>query len=237
MLSIKANWSEPHEANPSAYGKKINHIYKNIDLQFKKGSLVVRCSHVLNIPSWNQVIYIYTIFTCLHDPSSLTNNPYLAVNLADFQQDFPPKDSWLATQTCQDKGPKCQQWLWGYNVTTRLQGWYLKIILKKNTAHTNRIERPGFLLGDLKKIGPKSEIGRMVAGFSHHHLHKKCHLPMSFEACAIAATGFFCHTQDALTKSLANGFWGSLCMRLYYSKRIPIANLLWSPATRWCIYI
>lgn len=62
MLSIKANWSEPHEANPSAYGKKINHIYKNIDLQFKKGSLVVRCSHVLNIPSWNQVIYIYIYY-------------------------------------------------------------------------------------------------------------------------------------------------------------------------------
>lgn len=58
-----------------------------------------------------------------------------------------------------------------------------------------------------KKNGPKSEIGRMVAGVSHHHLHRKCHLPVSFEACAIAATGFFCHTQDALTKSLAKGFW------------------------------
>ena len=80
-------------------------------------------------------IYICIIFTCLHDPSFLTNNPYLAVNLADFQQDFPPKDSWLATQTCQDKGPKCQQWLWGYNVTTRLQGWYLKIIFKKHSSH------------------------------------------------------------------------------------------------------
>lgn len=38
-------------------------------------------------------------------------------------------------------------------------------------------------------------------------------------------------------KKFGQGFLGSLCMRLYYSKRIPIANLIWSPATRWCIYI
>ena len=166
------------------------------------------CAEYTLLKSSHMCIYIYTIFTCLHDPSSLTNNPYLAVNLADFQQDFPPKDSWLATQTCQDKVPKCQQWLWGYNVTTRLQGWYLKIIFKKHRSH-QQDSKTRFPFGCFeKKKGPQSEIGRMVAGFSHHHLHKKCHLPMSFEACAIAATGFFCHTQDALTKSLAKGVLG-----------------------------
>ena len=214
-----------HEANPSAYGKKINHIYKNIDLQFKKGSWVVRC--LLNIPSWNQVIYIY--ISCLHYPSSLTFNISPDPELP--QTILTRPRTWLTKvqNVSNGCGATMSQLDCRVDISRSFQ--------KKNTAHTNRIEKPGFLLGGLKKkwaqvwnwpngrwsftppspqeVSPPSQL---------RSLCNSCHrLLLSHARCP--------------DKKFGQGFLGSLRMRLYYSKRIPIANLLWSPATRWCIYI
>lgn len=134
------------------------------------------------------------------------HNPYLAVNLADFQQDFPqkthdwpPKHVRTKVQNVgNDCGATMSQLVCRVDISRSFQKTQLTPTGLKNQVSFWGVE---------KKMGPtQSEIGPWSLDF-HTTISRKWHLPMSFEASAIAATGFFCHTQDALTKSLANGFW------------------------------
>lgn len=141
-------------------------------------------------------IYIYLAST-IQVPWLSTSHPTLNFH----KQSLPGREpGWLRS--------KMSAMIVGLQCHNSIAGLISQDHFKKKHGSHQQDWKTGFPFGWFeKKNGPKSEIGRMVAGVSHHHLHRKCHLPVSFEACAIAATGFFCHTQDALTKSLAKGCW------------------------------